>query len=284
VADAAALLSVLAAADPEDCAADHPGPVDYAGLLEPGALDGARIGIWRAASASADAATEALLDVAVGCLRSLGAIVVDPVELPGIDKVTEPEFEALNYEFKHGINGYLRYLAEFADGSGPEPPASLADLIGFNQRHAATVLTRFGQEIFEASEATSGDLADPVYLELREAARLLARSAVETPTLEHNLDAIFSLTANPAWLTDYVLGDHSVFGTSRPGSVSGWPTVTVPFGYVSGLPVGVSFLGPRWSEPRLLALGYAFEQATRGRQVPGLMATVAAASPARRGS
>jgi amidase len=81
-----------------------------------------------------------------------------------------------------------------------------------------------------------------------------------------------------------VLGDHSVFGTSRPGSVSGWPTVTVPFGYVSGLPVGVSFLGPRWSEPRLLALGYAFEQATRGRQVPGLMATVAAASPARRGS
>ena len=284
VADAAALLSVLGAADPQDSAADHPGAVDYAGSLDAGALDGARVGIWRAASASADAATEALLDVAVGCLRSLGAVVVDPVELPDIDKVTEPEFEALNYEFKHGINGYLRHLAAFADGSGPEPPMSLADLIRFNERHAATVLTRFGQEIFEAAEGTSGDLADPVYLELREAALLLARSAVEAPTLEHNLDAIFSLTANPAWLTDYVLGDHSVFGTSRPGAVSGWPTVTVPFGYVSGLPVGVSFLGPRWSEPRLLALGYAFEQATRGRQVPELRATVAPASPARLGS
>jgi amidase len=267
---------VLAAVDPDDSAADHPGPVDYAEFLDPGALEGARIGIWRGASASADAATEALLDVAVGSLRSLGAVVVDPVELPDIDKVTEPEFEALNFEFKHGINRYLRYLAAFADGSGPEPPASLAELIRYNERHAATVLARFGQEIFQAAEVTSGDLTDPVYLELREIASTLARTAVETPTLEHNLDAIFSLTANPAWLTDYVLGDHSVFGTSRPGAVSGWPTVSVPFGYVSGLPVGVSFLGPRWSEPRLLALAHAFEQATKGRQLPELRATVVA--------
>jgi amidase len=136
------------------------------------------------------------------------------------------------------------------------------------------VLARFGQEIFLAAQATSGDLTDPLYLELRGAASRLARTAVETPTLEHNLDAIFSLTANPAWLTDYVLGDHSVFGTSRPGAVSGWPTVTVPFGYVCGLPVGVSFLGPRWSEPRLLALAYAFEQATRARRHPGLAPTI----------
>ena len=94
---------------------------------------------------------------------------------------------------------------------------------------------------------------------------------METPVVEHNLDAIFSLTANPAWLTDYVLGDHSVFGTSRPGAVSGWPTISVPFGYVCGLPVGVSFLGPRWSEPRLLALAYAFEQATNSRRAPELL-------------
>ncbi len=108
-----------------------------------------------------------------------------------------------------------------------------------------------------------------MYLELRGAASILARTAVETPVVEHHLDAIFSLTANPAWLTDYVLGDHSVFGTSRPGAVSGWPTITVPFGYVCGLPVGVSFLGPRWSEPRLLALAYAFEQATNSRRASG---------------
>jgi amidase len=268
VADAAALLSVLAAADPTDSAADHPGPVDYTALLDQTALEGARIGIWRGASAAADAVTEALLDVAVGCLRLLGAVVVDPVDLPDIDKVTEPEFDALNYEFKHGINCYLKYLAEFADG--PELPGSLADLIGFNERNAAAVLARFGQEIFQAAESTSGDLSDPGYLELREAAGRLARTAVETPAAEHQLDAIFALTANPAWLTDYVLGDHSVFGTSRPGAVSGWPTVSVPFGYVSGLPVGVSFLGPRWSEPRLLALAYAFEQATNSRRAPEL--------------
>jgi amidase len=270
VADAAVLLSVLAAADPEDSAADHPGPVDYSAFLDPSALDGARIGIWRAASAAADAATEALLDVAVDCLRALGAEVVDPVDLPDIDKVTEPEFDALNYEFKHGINGYLKYLAEFASHAEFELPGTLADLIQYNERNAAAVLGRFGQEIFHAAEATSGNLADPVYLELRGAASQLARAAVETPTVEHNLDAIFSLTANPAWLTDYILGDHSVFGTSRPGAVSGWPTVSVPFGYVCGLPVGVSFLGPRWSEPRLLALAYAFEQATQARRDPEL--------------
>ena len=102
---------------------------------------------------------------------------------------------------------------------------------------------------------------------------------METPVIEHNLDAIFSMTANPAWLTDYVLGDHSVFGTSRPGAVSGWPTITVPFGYVSGFPVGVSLLGPRWSEPRLLALAYAFEQATNSRRAPALLPTIAAGSP-----
>jgi amidase len=278
VADAAALLSVLAAPDPDDSAPDHPGPIDYSAFLDPQALEGARIGIWRAASEGADAATEALLESAVVCLAALGATVVDPVDLPGIDKVTEPEFEALPYEFKHQINEYLKCLAGFTGNVG-EVPGSLADLIDFNGRHAPQVLARFGQEIFLAAEATSGDLADPAYLELRGAARSLAKAAVETPTMEHHLDAIFSLTASPAWLTDYVLGDHWVFGTSRPGAVSGWPAVTVPFGYVSGLPVGVSFLGPRWSEPRLLALAYAFEQATNSRRVPALLASAALGFP-----
>jgi amidase len=278
VADAAALLSVLAAQDPEDSAVDHPGFIDYGACLDQTALEGARIGVWRTASAGADAATEALLDGAVGWLRALGATVVDPVDLPDIDKVTEPEFDALNYEFKHGINAYLKYLSAYMGDSDLELPGTLAELIEYNERHAQLVLARFGQEIFLAAQATNGDLADPVYLELRGAARILARTAVETPVLEHNLDAIFSLTANPAWLTDYVLGDHSVFGTSRPGAVSGWPTITVPFGNVCGLPVGVSFLGPRWSEPRLLALAYCFEQGTKSRRAPALLPTIAAHS------
>jgi len=278
VADAAVLLSAMAVADPDDSAEDHPhrsgAPADYTEYLDPTALEGARIGIWRQASHGSFAATDAILDRAVDELSALGAVVVDPVDLPDIDTLSEPEFEALNVEFKHDLNNYLRYLAQYThDG---DLPANLAELIEFNERNAPMVLARFGQEIFQVAEATSGDLADPGYLELRAAANRMARTAVETPTMEHRLDAIVSLTASPAWLTDYILGDHHIFGTARAGAVSGWPAITIPFGYVQGLPVGVSFLGPRWSEPRLIALAYAFEQATKSRRAPALLPTISA--------
>ena len=274
VADAAAMLSVLAAADPDDPASVPPAhaATDYTQFLDPAALDGARIGVWRGASARADAATKVLLEAAVRTLRSLGAIVTDPVDLPDVEKITVPEFDALYYEFKYGINAYLKYLAT-VDG-GADVPGSLAGLIEFNERNAAWVLCRFGQEIFHAAEATTGNLADPDYLELRGFATRLAVASLETPTAEHRLDAIISLTANPAWLTDYILGDHSVFGASRPAAVSGWPAISVPFGYVRGLPVGVTLVGPRWSEPRLLAIAYAFEQATAARRQPSLLPTL----------
>ena len=282
VADAAATLSVLAAPDPGDPAAsDLPehysqrphGFTDYTRFLDKAALDGSRIGVWRAASSRADATTKAVLDGAVQRLRALGATVIDSVELPDVEKITVPEFDALYYEFKYGINAYLDYLAAW-DGGAPGVPGSLAELIKFNEANADQVLCRFGQEIFQAAEATTGNLTDPEYLELRGAATRLAVTSLDTPTAEHKLDAIISLTANPAWLTDYVLGDHSVFGASRPAAVSGWPAISVPFGYVSGLPVGVSFVGPPWSEPRLIALAYAFEQATASRRTPSLLPSV----------
>ncbi|MGH3226599.1 MAG: amidase family protein, partial [Streptosporangiaceae bacterium] len=283
VADAAALLSVLAAADPEDpvAAADADlaerarggrSGTAYADALDPGALEGARLGIWRAGSAVAGAATTAVLKDAVTTLRSLGAVVTDPVLLPASGKIHEPEFSALCCEFKYGINAYLAYIAEF--GFAGVLPRTLAELIDFNKRNADLVLSRFGQEVFEQAEATSGNLANPEYLSLRREATRLARAAVATPLAGHGLEAIVALTANPACLTDYVLGDHDVFHTSRPAAVAGCPSITVPFGYVSGLPVGVSFFGPRWTEPRLIALAYAFEQATGNRQLPALPASV----------
>ncbi|MCW2933008.1 MAG: N-carbamoylputrescine amidase [Actinomycetia bacterium] len=283
VADAAALLSVLAGADPHDPAVEVPatfseralGSLDYTSFLDPGALDGARIGIWRAGSAGASAATQAVLDAVAARLPQLGAVVIDPVELPGADSIVEPEWTALKYEFKYGINAYLKYLAA-SGGAGYGVPGSLAELIDFNRRNAAMVLSRFGQEIFEQSQATSGDLTDPAYLDVRGTATRLAMAALEAPVREHQLDAIAWLTGTPAWLTDYVLGDHEVFGTARPAAVAGWPSITVPAGQVCGLPVGVTLTGPRWSEPRLIALAYAFEQATAARQEPTLAPSITA--------
>jgi amidase len=283
VADAAALLSVLAAADPADPVA--PGDFDdaeravvgssgpgFADALDPAALEGARLGIWREGSADAGAATAAVLDAAVAALRALGASLVDPVTLPGADKIREPEFAALQHEFKYGINAYLAYIGGF--GFPGSLPRTLAELIDFNKRNAELVLSRFGQEIFEQSEATSGDLADRDYLAARRDATRLARGAITGPAVTDGVEAIVALTANPACLTDYVLGDHTVFYTAGPAAVAGCPSITVPFGYVSGLPVGVSFFGPRWTEPRLIALAYAFEQATQARQAPVLASSL----------
>ncbi len=259
VADAAVLLGALAGADPADPATEQAAaqPADYTGFLDPGALDGARIGIWRDGSAAATPATAAVLDAAVALLRASGAVVIDPVHLADANKIGEPEFLALRHEFKTDLNAYLAAV-------GGEHPMSLAELIEFNSVNADRVLTHFGQEIFEQAEATGGR-QDRRCQEARAAARGLARSALDGALAEHRLDAVLALTGSPAWLTDYVLGDHFVFATSSPAAVSGYPAITVPAGSVAGLPVGISLMGPAWSEPRLLALAYAFEQALAGQ-------------------
>jgi len=209
-----------------------------------------------------------VLDRALARLREAGAQIIDPVELPGADQVTEPEFTALTHEFKHDLNNYLA-------GLGGRHPATLADLISFNTHNGTSVLAHFGQELLEQAEATSGDLADPGYLAAREEAGRRARGALDGPLTAHRLDAIVALTANPAWLTDYVLGDFDQFHTSGPAAVAGYPTVSVMGGEVWGLPVGISFLGPRWSEPRLIGLAHAFERLSAGRLVPGLRPSAA---------
>ncbi|HEY6276202.1 MAG TPA: amidase family protein, partial [Streptosporangiaceae bacterium] len=251
----------------------------YTAFLDADALAGARIGVWRDGFAPAGAATAALADAALAVLAGRGATLVDPVELPGTAEISEPELSALLTEFAHDLNAYLAALPG-------EHPATLAELIAYNQGHAATVLARFGQELFERAEATGGDLADPGYLAARGEASRLARAALDGPLGEHRLDAIVTLTASPAWLTDYHLGDHDVFHTSGPAAVAGYPAICVPAGGVFGLPVGLSFIGPAWSEPRLIALAYAFEQAAAARLRPTLSATCpppSAAGPGARG-
>jgi amidase len=258
VADAAILLAALAGPDAEDAATERAATeaCDYAAYLQPDALAGARIGVWRQGSKDADRRTAAILDSALERLRAQGAVLVDPVELAGIENVDDPEIVALTREFKHDINAYLAAL-------GGDHPDDLAGLIAFNNGNGALVLNPFGQEQFEASEATSGDLADPEYVEARNAATGTARSALDGALSAGNLDAIITLTGHPAWLIDPVLGDAHRWGTSGPAAVSGYPSITVPAGAVSGLPVGLSFTGPAWSEPRLIALAHAFEIAGR---------------------
>jgi amidase len=262
VADAAALLSALAGPDPADpvtaAAAGQPG--GYLAFLDPDTLAGARIGVWREGNAAASPAMLAVLDDAVSRLREAGAELVDPVELPGAGEIGEPEFTALVYEFKHDLNAYLGKL-------GGDHPDSLASLIEFNI-HNGAVLAKFGQELFERAEATSGDPADPAWREAREEATRRAREALTGPLTAHRLDAIVTLTENPAWLTDYVLGDHDVFHTAGPAAVAGYPSINVPAGAVAGLPAGMSFIGPPWSEPRLIGLAHAFELAAGARLRP----------------
>ncbi len=261
VADAAVLLGAIAGLDPADPptddtpnagARDDSIHADYTQFLDPAALAGARIGIWRDGASEAITGAVALFDTVVSLLAEHGAVVVDQVKLAGADEISKPEFAALGCEFKDDLNAYLARL-------GGEHPMTLGELIEFNKRNEKSVLARFGQQIFIQAQETSGR-SDPAWKPARDQARNLARGGLDSAFSEHGIDAVLTLTGNPAWLTDYVLGDHYTFGTSAPAAVSGYPAISVPAGLVSGLPVGVTFMGPAWSEPRLLALAYAFEQ------------------------
>jgi amidase len=262
VTDTAVLLAAIQGADPADPPTQEAdNPPDYTRFLDAGALRGARIGVWRAGNTGASNETDAIVDQTVARLRGLGAVVVDPADPPNLDEIGGPEFDALLCEFKHDINAYLA-------ATPGDHPRDLAGLIAFNRANAAREMPFFGQEIFEAAQQTSGDLDDPACAEPRRTATSLAQQAIDQTLAEHRLDAIIAPTGSPAWPTDVINGDHFLLGSSSLAAVSGYPNITVPAGAAFELPVGVSFMGARWSEPELLALAYAFEQGTHARKPP----------------
>lgn len=265
VADAAALLQVLAAHDSSDEAGFDGGDVDYLAALEGASLAGKRIGVLRQAMGrhpAVDAATERALEA----LRAGGAELVD-VEVPTWGQWGGAEFEVLLHEFKAGLDDYLR-------DSGA-PVASLEALIAWNHAHADQAMPIFGQELLEQAQAKGG-LEEPAYLEARAKARRLALDEGLLAVLRaHSLDALVAPTTGPAWPTDHVLGDHFVGAGYGIAAVAGTPSLTVPMGEVRGLPLGLAFLGPPRSEAGLLALGHAFEQATRARKAPAFEPTLA---------
>ncbi len=267
VADAAALLTAMAGADPADpagAAAQGHVASDYTAFLDAGALAGKRIGVLRAAMGyhpDVDAMTEA----AIATMKAAGAEVVD-VEVPGYEKWGDAEYQVLLYEFKDGLN---KYLAGAVDS-----PQTLEALIAWNREHAAEAMPFFGQEIFEQAQA-KGPLTDKAYLEAKAKARRMAGADGLQMTLdEQDLDAIVAPSMSPAWLTDHVLGDHFVGAGYGMAAVAGTPSITVPAGESHGLPIGITFMGPAWSEPGLIALAYAFEQLTHARRPPEFLPTL----------
>jgi amidase len=271
VRDAAVLLAALAGPDPRDPASVDAGRhalPDYTRLLDPEGLRGARLGVWRA-SAEVDPRVKRLFEEALAEIKRRGAVLVDPVASKAIQRIDEAELEVLLFEFKTDVEAYLRSL-------GPSATVrSLADLIAFNEAHRDQEMPWFGQELFERAQA-KGPLTSPVYRKaLATCRRLARRDGLDALLAQHHLDAVVAPTGGPAWLTDPVSGDHDTgISFSTPAAVAGYPHVTVPMGLVCGLPVGLSFVGPAWSEPLLLRLAYAFEQATRARRAPRYRPTV----------
>jgi amidase len=262
VTDAAVVLGAITGVDPADPATS--GQVrhvhtDYTRYLDPHALQGARIGVWRAGNFGVSPETDAVMTRAIGELKSLGATVVDPANIP-IAPAYGPEGTALAYEFKHDIAAYLSQTA-------PGFPKTLADLIAFDRAHANAEMKWFGQDVFIAAQHT-GPLSDPAYRKARHDATSIARQAIDQTLAAHNLDAIIAPTNSPAWTTDLVNGDHFLIGSSSPSAISGYPSITVPAGYADGLPVGMSMIAGKWSEPTLIRLGYAWENATHVRHAP----------------
>jgi amidase len=211
---------------------------------------------------------DAVLEDALAAIKNQGAELIDPVELATLGEFRDAEYEVLLYEFKADLN---RYLADLGDAA---TVATLADIIRFNEEHADLEMPFFGQEIFHAAQE-KGDLTTTEYINALETCRRLSRTeGIDAVMNQHRLDAIVAPTGGPAWTTDLVNGDHGSGGSSGFAAVSGYPNITVPAGFIHGLPIGLSFFGRAWSEPTLLGLAFAFEQATRCRRAPTFKPTL----------
>lgn len=264
VIDAAILLGVMAGVDAEDAAtagaASHI-ERDYTRFLDANGLRSARIGVARQGFFGYSTATDALAEDAIAVLKSAGAVIIDPADIPHADDYGSAENTVLQYDFKHDINAYLATL-------GAGAPKTLADLIAFNTAHASEEMPYFAQETFERSQAR-GPLTDDAYIEALAHCRRMSRTeGLDAVFNEHKLDAIVAPTGGPPWTTDLVNGDHFSGSSSSPAAVSGYPSITVPMGQIFGLPVGLSFIGTAWSEGKLITLAYAYEQASKARKPP----------------
>jgi amidase len=268
VTDAAILLAALTGVDPRDSATESShgkSQKDYTCFLDPKGLQGARLGVARRYFRS-DALSAKLLESVLDEMKRGGATLVDFRD--DLNRSGDVEWEILQYEFKAGLNEYLAAL-------GPQAPLrTLQEVIEFNERNQTSELCFFGQEDMVKAQA-KGALTDKSYLDALERCRRGAREeGIDAVMDKHQLDAIIAPSGGPAGKTDHVYGDRNVGGSSSPAAVAGYPNITVPAGQMFGLPVGMSFFGRAYSEPTLLKIAFAFEQATKGRRPPQFQPTI----------
>jgi amidase len=267
VREAAILLSALAGVDPHDSAtaASQGKAADYTQFLDPNGLRGARIGVARKYFGFNDAVDE-LMNSVIDEMKRAGAEVVDPADLPSHGKFDDTEFTVLLYELKTDLNAYL--------AARPGAPASLKEIIDFNEKNKDKEMPYFGQDIFLKAES-KGPLTSEEYSGALEANHRLSRKeGIDAVMDQFKLDAIVAPTGCPAWVTDWINGDHAPGGSSNAAAVAGYPDITVPAGFVFGLPVGISFFGRAWSEPTLFKIAYGFEQMIKARKGPQFLTAV----------
>ncbi len=271
VADAAIMLGAITGVDTHDSAtqsSDGKFFNDYTQFLDPDGLRGTRIGVARQTYFGYNSNTDAIAEAAIETMRGLGAEIIDPANIPTskVMATSKAEMTVLVYELKADMNAYLAELVE-------SPMRSLADLIAFNIQHAEEEMPYFGQELFLRAQATTS-LDDPEYLNaLAENHRLSRQEGIDAVMNEYQLDALVVPSGGPSWCIDLITGDHAIGGSEQAAALAGYPLISVPAGETFGLPVGITFMGRAYSEPTLIKLAYAFEQATKARRVPQYLAT-----------
>jgi len=267
VADAAIILGALTGIDPRDGATSQGKSfTDYTQFLDKNGLKGMRLGVVRKNFGFNDGVDKLMNELLVE-IKKLGAIIIDPTDIPTSGKFDDSELEVLLYEFKADLNAYLARL-------GPQAPVhSLKEVIAFNERNREREMPFFGQDLFTKAEE-KGPLTSKKYLQALSKNHLLTRTqGIDLVMIKNRLDALIAPTGGPAWPTDWINGDHFTGGYSSASAVAGYPHITVPAGYVFGLPVGISFFAGAYSEPKLCKIAYAFEQATNARRAPQFLPT-----------